>query len=87
MYTIVGIRNVDYTSKSGKRVVGVELHCFEEDKRVTGYAVEKIYLSESKLIESGVNIDDFVIDGAFECSYDKYGHIARISLYSADNAV
>ena len=85
MYTIVGIRDVNYTSKTGKQVVGVELHCIEEDKRVQGYATEKLYLSEGVLNDSGLRTESFKLDGRFECTYNKYGKIAQVKLYDAEN--
>lgn len=87
MYSIVGIRKIDYVSKkTNQRVLGVELHCIEEVKNVDGYAVEKFYLSENLLNNCGVDPESIVIDACFEASYNKFGKIAHVSFHDVKEA-
>lgn len=72
MYKILGIQSVDYTNKSGNRVSGVRLHCTYEDKRVTGYAVESIFVSSS------VSTDKFEVGDEIDVLYNKYGSVSRV---------
>lgn len=58
---IIGIKNIDYTNKSGRKVTGTELHVSYKDNRVNGEAVDKFYISSAvndcKLAKVGANVN------------------------------
>lgn len=72
MYKILGIESVDYYNKSGKRITGVRLHCSCEDSRVTGVAVESIFVSSS------VTTDKYEVGDEIDVLYNKFGSVSRI---------
>lgn len=72
MYKVIGFKGVDYESKKGFRVKGVELQCTYTDRRVDGVAVEKIYISDKVLSDSGYHLNDLV-DATIRITYNRYG--------------
>lgn len=59
-YKVIGIKNINYTSKkTGQVVQGTELHCSFDDKNVRGAAVDKFYIPQRVDI-SHVQIGDLV---------------------------
>ena len=79
MYKVIGIKNINYTSKAGHPVKGVELHVTHEDKRVEGVAVDTIFVSDRTVVESGYYVEE--LQGAtLTPLYNKYGKIERIEL-------
>lgn len=55
---LVGIEEIDYENKEGRRIVGTKLHCTYESEKVEGYAtLGPIYCGE-KVDCSALNIGD-----------------------------
>lgn len=75
MYNVVGLENVDYSNKVGKRVQGIRVHCtFEKPDKCFGVCVESIYISRDKFddsIEVGCKIEPF---------YNKYGQVQSLQV-------
>lgn len=77
-YEIVGIREVDYTSKkTGKRVEGVSLHVATEEKNVQGKAVSEMYVGKQTLDECYYTPK---LGDTVNVSYNKYGNVDRIAM-------
>ena len=76
MYKVVGIKEVNYVNKNNRQVSGVELHCLTEDKKINGYAADKIYVSDSLI--SGLSRYPELND-CIDILYNKYGSIAHIT--------
>lgn len=55
-YTVIGIREVDYVNKAGRRVQGTALYVTYPRKGVIGLACEEIYISSSAQIEGELSI-------------------------------
>ena len=77
MYSVVGIENVDYTSKkTDKRVTGTKLHLFcevdESDEDIIGQRVETIYVSDDISI-NGIDVGDVI-----DVLYNKFGRVTKI---------
>lgn len=78
MFTIIGLRRVDYTSKkTGNRVLGYNLYCTYEDKNTDGLACESIYLSDSKLDEESWEPS---VGDVFYPVYNRFGRIERVDV-------
>ena len=70
---IIGIRNVEYTSKrTGKKVTGVELHMTYERDDTEGVCTQSAFVNPDNMPE-GLMCGDNV-----EILYDRFGHVARV---------
>ena len=76
---IVGKQNVDYVSKkTNQQVTGLTLHCVSEDSRVSGLAVETIFLSSKAGYFNEVL--NFPLNSEIDCSYNRWGNVDTITL-------
>lgn len=60
--TVIGIQNVNYTSKrTGQPVVGISLHCSFPDMNTRGLAVDKFFVSDNLHLDlNGIQPGDLV---------------------------
>lgn len=58
---IVGIKDINYTNKSGRQIIGTELHVTYKTEKVIGETVEKFYVPNSvndcKCAKVGQNVN------------------------------
>lgn len=75
MKKVYGIKKIDYVSKkTGKRVLGTELHCLYEDRYVEGFACEVIYV-RTDLVP--INL---AVGSEIEVYYDKDGKVIAVNV-------
>ena len=73
---IIGIRNVKYTSKrTGKEVVGVELHMSYEQDDTDGVCTRKEFINPD-VMPQGLMCGDNV-----ELLYNQFGSVARVEVH------
>lgn len=71
---VVGIREVNYTSKkTGKEVQGIEVHGTYPSSRCTGVLTDKQFLSMFIIEKNGGLIPE--IGDEFIVSYNRYGQV------------
>lgn len=75
IYTLVGMRNVDYTNKNGKHVQGWNLYFTYEDPRIAGVGVEDVYIGKRYFDSLS-----FVPELGHSCQlvYNKFGDLSDI---------
>lgn len=75
---ILGIKNLEFIGKDGKKVEGQNIYCGELiTKGGNGYQTEKFFLSKKKLQDLGAKLE---VGDEIEVLYNKYGKVAGISL-------
>ena len=75
-YKVVGIQNVNYTSKkTGREVSGKNVACVLSDNRYEGYAVDTFYISDNALKSCNESI---AVDDVVRPAYDKNGNVIGI---------
>ena len=75
-YKVVGIQNVNYTSKkTGREVSGKNVACIVGDNRYEGYATETFYISDNALNSCNETI---AINDVVRPCYDKNGNVIGI---------
>lgn len=74
---VIGIQNVNYTSKrTGQPVVGVSLHCSFPDPNTEGDAVEKFYVSDNL----HVDLRDLVPGDDVEIVFNNRGYVCDVCM-------
>lgn len=75
VFTLVGMRTVDFKGSDGNRVEGVNLFFTFEDKNIDGCGTEKVFVGNDRF-----NQLSFVpsLGGQCELRYNKYGKVADI---------
>lgn len=74
VYEVVGIREVDYMSKSNKQVTGRNLCVIYDDKNTVGKATDNLFCSGE--------VANFVVVGdKIEILYNKYGRIVLVQKF------
>jgi len=74
---VIGLKEVDFTTKDNQQISGCKLFCTLEDKTVDGTACESIFLSKKKLEELGYKP---VVGDELHVSYNKYGKIDYVEV-------
>lgn len=74
MYEVVGIREVDYLSKSNKQVKGRNLCVVYDDNSTVGKAVDNLFCS-------GEIANSIVVGDKVDILYNKYGRIVMVQRY------
>lgn len=72
MYNLIGIQNVNYTSKSGTQVTGTRLFATFKDDNIKGLGCEAIW------VPNNVDIPKLDANAAFDVSYNRYGRVSAI---------
>lgn len=70
-YEVVGIEQVDYVNKAGKRVTGIRLYCMTDRKKVVGKATKEFYCNGD--IAAHVNTGDII-----RVFYNEFGNVEEI---------
>lgn len=73
---VIGVRNVEF-EKDGRQINGKSVYYTYTDRNVSGYACDKVFLSERILSDAGWNP---IVDDEFRPVYNKYGRIADVEL-------
>lgn len=75
VFTLVGMKDVDFKGQDGSQVKGWNLFFTYSDKYITGVGVDKIFVSDKKFSEVS-----FMPEIGKECRllYNKYGKVADI---------
>lgn len=75
VFTLVGMRNVNFKGSDGNTVDGVNLFFTYEDEHINGCGTEKVFVSNQKFC-----MFSFVPDIGAGCRlmYNKYGKVADI---------
>lgn len=75
IYTLVGMRDVDFKAQDGGQVTGWNFFFTYEDAHITGVGVEKVFIGNKTF-----NNLSFVpqIGGTCQLLYNKYGKVADI---------
>ena len=75
IYTLVGMRRVNFKGQDGKPVDGWNLFFNYSDPNITGYGTEKIFVSAAKFNEVS-----FMPEIGSDCQlmYNKFGKVADI---------
>ena len=75
IYTLVGMRRVNFKGQDGKSVDGWNLFFEYEDPNITGFGTEKIFISAAKFNEVS-----FMPEMGNRCQlmYNKFGKVADI---------
>lgn len=74
--TVLGIQNVNYTSKrTGQPVSGVSLHCSFPDMNTKGEAVEKFFISDNLHID----LRDIVPGDSVEIAFNYRGGVCDVA--------
>lgn len=74
---IVGIRNVDFTAEDGNRISGVSLYCsYEITKNGSGFAVDKIFVSDGKLRDAMYTPD---VGDDVQVHYNRFGKVEAVT--------
>lgn len=76
--TIVGIRRVDFTDESGKRINGYSLYYTMEADGVIGLTAGKIFISADKAAGSPIPQPGEKV----EVMYDRYGKPSKFTVIS-----
>ena len=75
---IVGYRKSDFTAKDGKEIKGYNIFTEEEITSVgEGVQCDKIYLSEQKVANMGLNLSDLVGKEVL-ISYNRWAKVSAI---------
>ncbi len=74
---VIGMKDVDFTTKDNQKISGCKLFCTLEDKTVTGVACESIFLSTQKLKDLGYAP---TVGDELYVSYNKYGKIDNVNV-------
>ena len=74
-YNVEGIQKISYKNKNNQQVEGTKYHCNYEDRNVSGFAVDEIYVSNKRDDIPLIQIGDVI-----EVYYNKYGGIDKITL-------
>lgn len=75
---VVGIQNVDYTSrKTGKPVKGTALHVIFKDAEVAGEAVDSIFVSDALEIGSISQIQPGMV---VDVEYNRRGFVSDVAI-------
>lgn len=74
VYEVVGIREVDYMSKSNKQVKGRNLSVVYDDKNTVGKATDNLFCS-------GDIANSIVVGDKIDILYNKYGRIVMVQRY------
>lgn len=73
LFEILGIENVDYTSrKTGRPVKGTNLHCIFSRDGVSGNCVERLYVKES------IDCSMFSVGDHIEVYYNRFGSVDSV---------
>lgn len=75
MHIVVGKRLVDFKTKDGERIDGLNLYCNYPEDNVEGYAVEKIFLGRNKF---GMIFDSLAVGDAITVVYNKHGRVSDV---------
>lgn len=73
---IVGVKELDYTNKSGRRVNGVILYYTYEDRNVNGHACDSVYLPVNLY---NTSVRDFPVTG--NLYFDKNGKVIKFETF------
>lgn len=75
IFTLVGMRRVNFKGQDGNPVDGLNLFFQYSDRNITGYGTEKIFISAAKF-----NDVSFMPQIGDNCQllYNKYGKVADI---------
>lgn len=77
---VVGYRKSDFTAKDGTEVKGYNLFLEEPvTKNGKGIQTDKIYLSEKKVADNGIDLDG-LIGKNVSLAYNKWGKVAYINI-------
>ena len=75
MYTVIGIENVDYTNKMGKRIQGTKYHChYENSNRIVGFGTDSFYVPLS------AHNDAIILGTMVEPLYNRYGNVSELRI-------
>ena len=74
MYSVIGLKEVNFTAKDGKNIVGTRLYLTYEDEDCEGFACEAIYMPVL-ISQLGVCVGDTI-----DVIYNKYGKVSRIDI-------
>lgn len=74
---IVGFKKVTYKFDDGKSISGFEVYCNIEEKSVTGFSIEKFFISDQRAGES-----DFVPELGMDIDvyYNKYKKVSKVEV-------
>lgn len=72
-YELLGIEEVDYENKMGRRVKGLKLHLTYQKKDVEGMCVETVFVSER--IECNAQLGDIV-----RVVYNRFGSVTDVEV-------
>ena len=79
MCTIVGYRDVNFTSQQGNEITGMTIYYTETDVYgVSGQACDKFFMSSKRLKDIGWKP---AVGDNVELNYNKYGKVAGVVLY------
>ena len=73
---IVGMRRSEFDTRDGKHIAGTSIYCTYHDDRVTGEAVEKIFVTDEKCPDVGA----LQLSDEIKVYYNKYGKVDGIEL-------
>lgn len=75
VYTLVGIRDLDFTGSDGSKVSGCNLYFTFEHKDCDGVCTDKIFVSKKKFSELS-----FIPEIGCDCQvhYNRFGKVANI---------
>lgn len=76
--TIIGIRPYTLTTKdTGEVIDGVTLFCTYESDKVQGLAIDKISMSNKKLLELGYTPK---LNDTIKVSYNRFGRVEAVEV-------
>lgn len=73
-FTLVGVENVDYTNRQGKRVIGKRLHVLQDSvgEKIRGSRVREMWISSEKEIYK--TVDNLPLNKQIEVYFDMYNN-------------
>ena len=75
MYNVIGIEDVDYNNKSGKRVLGTRLYCTFDDLKIDGSGCEVFFIGQR------VDLPPVSLGDNIQVFYNKYGSIDSVIVH------
>lgn len=72
MYRVIGFQRKHLAFKDGNEIDGYDLYVCSERKGITGYAAERIFVSDARLASSNYTP---ALDDLLSIYYNRYGKI------------
>ena len=72
---VIGLQNLDFVTKDGNHIKGINVYAMFPDKKIQGFRCEKFYISQEIVLpKGGIQVNDTI-----DLVFDFKGKIESIS--------